>query len=107
MRFALILAIMLTTAACGHHTKSVESVRPVKPANAYRLTIAADSSMRQLVNPKWSCNQATATNNEALPYRQLSIFNRGESQTLQMAVHYLDQKVPTTDYLVVEGLECF
>lgn len=101
--------LALSATSCGKHTKVESSTRSTsKSVNAYRQSIATDSSMRQLVNPKWSCGQsATTAQNESYLYRWVTIFNRADMHTLQLSVYSSDQKVPTMDYLLVEGLECF
>lgn len=74
--------------------------------NGYARAIVTDASMREVLNRKWSCAHSENAAAGPLPYRKLTILNDGETQALQLAIHYADTTVPTVDLVQTEQLDC-
>jgi hypothetical protein len=99
-RLALLSTAAIFLAGCGAKLSG-------QSRNTFARAIVADASMRQVLNRKWTCSHTDNAANGPLPYRKLTIFNDGDSQSLQLVVHYADTEVPTVDLLQVEQLDCY
>lgn len=97
---AFLLTLAAALSGCG------AKLSPT-PRDNYVRTIVADSSMKEVLNSKWSCSHSDAPADATLPYRRLTVFNDGRSQSIQLTVHYLDAGVPTFDLVRVDRLNCF